>query len=483
MHRLNAPLVQWIKLVIAGSLYILFALWLGNLWILIGLPLIFDLYISKFIPWSWWKECKNQKIRKIVEWVDAIVFALVAVYFINLFLFQNYKIPTGSLEKTLLIGDHLFVSKVAYGPRTPNTPFSFPLVQHTFPVINTKSYLENPQWESRRLKGLGKVERNDIVVFNFPAGDTVVLGKQAEDYESVFFEAGLTQLKNKGIAIEKLKAEGVDLRKVCLQIGRNVVIENKDVYGELVYRPVDRRENYVKRCVGLPGDRLQLIERELYINGQKQNRPEGIQHYCKVTASQSLSEDLFDRLDVTKENASYAFLGNDPEGNFVYLFPLNKVRQQQLKRIGYILAVDEKNISDLTESEQTTFPAGYNPNWTVDNYGPIWIPKAGTSIKITLENLALYERIIRNYEGNKLEVKDKTIYINGKEAKTYTFAMDYYWMMGDNRHNSADSRVWGFVPENHIVGQPLFVWLSLNQDKGWFSGKIRFNRFFKDARN
>ncbi|MBN1462525.1 MAG: S26 family signal peptidase [Paludibacteraceae bacterium] len=482
MKNFKSSPKQWIKFAVATVFYIAFAIWLGNLWILLGLPLIFDIYLTKVIPWTWWKKIKNAKIRKVFEWVDAIVFALVAVYFINLYLFQNYKIPTGSLEKTLLIGDHLFVSKLAYGPRTPNTPFSFPLVQHTFPIINTKSYLEKPQWESRRLKGFGKVERNDIVVFNFPAGDTVVTARQAEDYESVCYDVGMQQLQMKGIKPSDLKAQGIDARVLCLSIGRNIIVQDKATYGDILYRPVDRRENYVKRCVGLPGDSLQIINRELYINGKKQVRPEGVQHYCKVIASQQISEEVFENLEISQENYKQSFVGNDAQGNYVYILPMTLQKQHQLKALTYILEVQEQNISDLTQSEQTTYPAGYNTTWTVDNYGPIWIPKARVTIPLTLQNLALYERAIRNYEGNTLEVKNAKIYINGAIATSYTFAMDYYWMMGDNRHNSADSRIWGFVPEDHVVGQPLFVWLSLNSEKGWLSGKIRLNRFFKNAR-
>lgn len=232
----------------------------------------------------------------------------------------------------------------------------------------------------------------------------------------------------------------------------------------------------------LPGDSLQLINRELYINGKKQARPEGIQHYCKVIATQQISEEVFENLEISQENYKQSFVGNDAQGNYVYILPMTLQKQHQLKALTYILEVQEQNISDLTQSEQTTYPAGYNTAWTVDNYGPIWIPKAGVTIPLTLQNLALYERAIRNYEGNQLELKNGKIYINGAIATSYTFAMDYYWMMGDNRHNSADSRIWGFVPEDHVVGQPLFVWLSLNSEKGWLSGKIRLNRFFKNAR-
>lgn len=481
MKKINAPLKQWIKFAIAAIIIILFAIWLFNFWTLLLLPFAFDIYISRFIPWTWWKKIEDPKVRKIFEWADAIIFALVAVYFINLYLFQNYKIPTSSLEKTLLVGDHLFVSKVAYGPRTPNTPFSFPLVQHTFPMLNCKSYIEGIQWKSRRLAGIGQVQRNDIVVFNFPAGDTVALNRQAEDYAGLCYQAGLAQLKASGQNVDSLYQKQVDVRGLCMKLGRQIVYSDKATYGDIVYRPVDRRENYVKRCIGLPGETLEVRNREVYINGKRIPREPGQQHYCEIITTQALTDEIYDNLEISKENSSRALAGNNQQGEYIYFIPLTQQNEIDLRKVSFVKSVTEKNISDISSMEQTTYPAGYNPKWTVDNYGPIWIPKAGKTIALSVKNLAVYETVIRNYEGNKLEVKDNKIYINGKETTKYTFQLDYYWMMGDNRHNSADSRVWGFVPEDHIVGKPLFVWLSLNPDKSLFNGGIRWNRFFKYA--
>lgn len=482
MDKLKAPRKQWIKFSIASIILILFTIWLGNFWVLFVWPFLFDIYITRFIPWTWWKQIKDPRIRKVFEWLDAIIFALLAVYFINLYLFQNYKIPSSSLEKTLLVGDHLFVSKVAYGPRTPNTPFAFPLVQHTFPILNCKSYIEGIQWKARRLAGFGNVERNDIVVFNFPAGDTVCTSRQEVDYEGLCYEAGLNRLKNNNVNVDELRAKGMDVRTLCLKIGREIVHNDAATYGKIVYRPVDRRENYVKRCVAIPGDVLEIKNREVYINGKKQPRQPGVQHFCEVIATQALTPEIYDNLEISNENSSHALVGNDPAGNYIYVLPLTLQNQNDLRQVPFVKSVVERNVSDLTNnSEQTTFPAGYNPKWTVDNYGPIWMPKAGATTLLTVKNLPLFERIIRNYEGNKLEVKNGKIYINGKETNRYTFKMSYYWMMGDNRHNSADSRIWGYVPEDHIVGKPLFVWLSLNPDKSLFNGGIRWNRFFKYA--
>lgn len=479
--RLKQPTKQWIKAVIWSIVYILFIAWVGNFWWLLLLPLIIDSFITHYIPWTWWKTSKNKNVVKAMGWVDAIVFALVAVYFINTYLFQNYQIPTSSLEKTLLVGDFLFVSKASYGPRVPNTPLSFPLVQHTFPVIDTKSYIETPQWPYKRLKGFDNIERYDIVVFNFPAGDTVALNRQAEDYETICYHAGLEQIRNSGLDAEVHKLDRYAARNFILSIGQEIVKKNQASYGKVVYRPVDRRENYVKRCVGLPGEFLQVKNRELYINNKHIERPAGAQHLCYIETTQTLPEKIFDDMELSKENTANSLQGQNDKGNYVYVMALTLTDQKTLRENSYVKEVREVNINDIANYEQTTYPAGYNPKWTVDNYGPIWIPKAGTTLKLNVNILSIYERPIRVYENNKLEVKNGVIYINDKPATSYTFKMNYYWMMGDNRHNSADSRSWGFVPEDHIVGRPVFVWLSLNKDKGWFDGKIRFNRLFKNA--
>lgn len=479
--RFRQPLKQWIKAGVWSIIYILFVAWVGNFFWLLLLPLILDAFISKFIPWTWWKSSKNKAFVAVMGWVDAIVFALVAVYFINTYLFQNYQIPTSSLEKTLLVGDFLFVSKASYGPRVPNTPLSFPLVQHTFPVINTKSYIEKPQWDYKRLKGFDSIERNDIVVFNFPAGDSVATNRQAEDYETLCYDAGINQIKINGLELELAKMDIYSARNMCLSLGQQVIKNNPREYGEVLSRPVDRRENYVKRCVGLPGEYLQIKNRELYINGEVQERPAGVQHYCYIETSEQLSSKIFDKLQISNENSDNSLKGQTETGNYIYVLALTTSDQEYLRSLPLVKIVREENINSLYNFEQLTYPAGYKPKWNVDNYGPIWIPRKGTALKLTIGILPMYEKAIRIYEGNKLDVIDGKIFINDIQADYYTFKMNYYWMMGDNRHNSADSRSWGFVPEDHVVGRPVLVWLSLNKDKGLFSGKIRFNRFFKDA--
>jgi len=456
--RFDKPLKQWIKAGIWSLIYVLFVVWVGNLWWLLLLPVIFDAFITHFIPWTWWKKTKNKSLLAFFGWVDAIVFALVVVYFINTFLFQNYQIPSSSLEKSLLVGDFLFVSKASYGPRVPNTPLSFPLVQHTFPLLNCKSFIENPQWAYHRLAGMDTIKHNDIVVFNFPAGDTVAVNVQNPDYYTS-----------------------------CYMYGRDAVNNNKSQYGEIIYRPVDRRENYVKRCVALAGDWMQIKDNQVYINDKPQAKIPGIQfNYYVQTDGTRLTDDLLDKLNISvddrnmlniqQSNDFTTLLGVDVSLP-IYHFPLNEETYSKLKQVKGVL----KMIVEPAILAGDVFPLGKRKNWNRDNYGPIWVPRKGAKLLLNTYNLPIYERIISVYEQNKLEVKGDVIYINGKPATTYQFKMDYYWMMGDNRHNSADSRFWGFVPEDHVVGRPVMVWLSLDKDKGWFSGKIRWNRFFKNA--
>lgn len=453
----NATKKQWIKAIIACVLYILFIIWHGNYWWLFLLIVIFDAFVTKFIPWGFWRNIKNKTLRSIMGWVDAIIFALVGVYFIFNYFFQNYQIPTSSLEKTLLVGDFLFVSKATYGPRVPMTPLSFPLAQHTMPLIGTKSYIEKPQWEYRRLKGFKDIELDDIVVFNFPTGDTVALKMQNPDYYTLIH-----------------------------YFGREEVWKNTQRFGEIVYRPVDRRENYVKRCVALPGNTFEMRDNQIYVDGVPQPHFPGIQHnYCIQTDGTLLSKEILDKLGISNDDRELVnprqyfdlvmALGYNPDKP-IYRFPLTEEKLQKIKQVKGITQI--KVDLDLYGG---VFPLGAETGWNRDNYGPIYIPKKGDELSLTLENLPIYERIIRNYEGNKLQIKDSIIYINDVASNTYKVKMDYYWMLGDNRHKSADSRYWGFVPEDHIVGRPVFVWLSLDKDKSGL-GKIRWNRFFKSAR-
>lgn len=461
-HPLKTRRVVWGSIV--SLLFVLFAVWAGWAWLFL-LPLIIDYYFFGYIQWGWYRKIKNKTVCSIVSLVADLLFAVIAVSVLSLYFFQNFTIPSSSLEKTLLTGDYLFVDKLYYGPRAPMTPLAVPLTHNTF--LGRKSYADKPHFAYRRLKGLGKVKRNDIVVFNFPAGDTVALLQPNPDYYTL-------------IAIH----------------GRDKVWGHPEVFGKIVARPVDRRDHYVKRCVGLPGDLLEVRDNTLYINGEMQPFPEHAQlNYNLLVKNPGLTEKDFETLGIsqvdrqmlavsTEESAQLEALGLQvptvATDMMLYHLPLTKKMKQKLQ-------VDERVVSLCVEHDPAgwiTYPLDYNTGWTRDNYGPILIPKKGLTVKLEPEAIALYRRCITAYEGHRLEVEGATgrVFIDGKPSSTYTFEMDYYFMMGDNRHNSADSRSWGFVPEDHIVGRPGLLWLSIDKDKKLFQGGVRWNRMMKIIR-
>ena len=469
--------VQWAKFAVVLALYLLFLIWVESWLGLIVVPFIFDVYITKKIHWQWWKD-EEGPIRFIMSWVDALVFALVAVYFINLFFFQNYVIPSSSLEKSLLTGDYLFVSKVSYGPRIPETPLTMPLTQHTMPLVNVKSYIEWPHWDYRRVKGLGNVKLNDIVVFNYPAGDTLVNEEryQACDYyHDLVYPFGEQILEQNGLAKDVAHLTPLQRYRYFEQVyatGRHYIESMPGEYGDIISRPTDRRENYVKRCVGLPGQTLQIKNRIVYLDGKANKEPDNVQYTYKMKLKGEFPVELADELGITNED----------------LLMYNQSGVIPLTKKAYLALKANKNLVESISINADAiygdlYPLNAYTGWTRDNYGPVWIPKKGKSIQLNLKNLPIYERCIKVYEGNDLKVDSQgNIFINGKLAKSYTFKLDYYWMMGDNRHNSADSRYWGFVPEDHIVGKPIFIWWSHSPDHPGFSG-IRWNRLFNFVDN
>ena len=462
--------VQWLKFIVVLLLYLLFLYWVKSWLGLIVVPFIFDVYITKKIKWQWWKDSEGP-VKFIMSWVDALVFALVAVYFINLFFFQNYVSPSSSLEKSLLTGDYLFVSKVSYGPRIPQTPLTMPLTQHTLPVFQCKSYIEWPHWDYRRVKGLGKVQLNDIVVFNYPAGDTLVSSPvyQAQDFYQLCYSCGYQLLDEaKRPNIDSLNPQQQwDFYQYVYQVGKDYVKANQPTFGSITTRPTDRRENYVKRCVGLPGQTLQIKDRVVYLDGKANKEPDNVQYTYYVKLKGELSDALMKDLGISMED----LISLNQNG---YMPLTQRAKNELSKRKDLVESIrlnTEAVVGDL-------YPLNARTGWTRDNYGPIWIPQKGKTIALNMQNIAVYERPIKTYEGHDLQVKDNKIFIDGKEVKEYTFAMDYYWMMGDNRHNSADSRYWGFVPEDHIVGKPIFIWWSSDPDRGGFKG-IRWNRLYR----
>ncbi|MBN2237135.1 MAG: signal peptidase I [Bacteroidales bacterium] len=413
-----------------------------------------------YLPWlsmqkiQWVELADRPKIKKSMtrEWVDAIVFAVIAASIIRIFLVEAYTIPTSSMEKSLLVGDFLFVSKMAYGPKSPQTPIAFPFVHHTLPFTAfTKSYVEWISLPFHRYPGIGKVKNNDVVVFNYPSGDTVVLERQNEDYYQIVRMMEFDQQNKKGANY----VEGM---------GRDLVWQRYHVTA----RPVDKRENYIKRCIAIPGDTLEIIDRQVYINRKAADNPEKMQfRYDVFTNGTGLNPRAMDKLGITEW---------DQVSNSHYILSLNEESKKQLEKFTNITQIQVRN-KEKGQIYSPIFPHDpRNFRWNEDNFGPLVIPKKGTTVAIDASNIALYKKIISKYEHNDLEVNDSTILINGKIADSYTFKMDYYWMMGDNRHNSADSRYWGFVPEDHIVGKASFVWLSLDNNKSLFDGKIRWSK-------
>jgi signal peptidase I len=390
------------------------------------------------------------------EWIDAAVFAIVAATLIRTFIFEAYTIPTGSMEKTLLVNDFLFVSKFSYGPRIPNTPLAVPFVHHTLPFGNAKSYTEIIHLPYTRWFA-SPVKRNDVVVFNFPTGDTVI---NKEEFQS----------KDPYYDVARRLGNG------NINIGRQIIENDPDTY-PLIVRPVDKKENYIKRCVAIAGDTLEIREGVVYING-KQNPipPKSEITYEVETNGQQLDNTVMkEEYDIDIENPEEFA----PQGGNKFVMLLTQDGADKMKKNALA-----KNIAPQLQRPQD-IPAQYWGNitwpydtlhkWTADYFGPLWVPARGATITLTPQNYSLYQRAIRVYEGNKLEMNGDKFFINNKETSQYTFKLNYYWMMGDNRHGSQDSRYWGFVPEDHVVGEASLIWMS------WYKG-IRWKRMFRSIK-
>ena len=436
---------KWARFGFWAVLYILWVIWLGNYWWLFGLVPIFDGHITKKVKWLFWKKeyKEGEKRNVILDWIDAIIFAVVVVTFINTFFFQAFKIPSSSMESSLYTGDHLFVSKLAYGPKLPQTPLTIPFTHNV--NAGRESYSTAVQNDYKRLKGFGHVKTGDYVVFGFPHGDTVLVREPAADY--------YTYVRT---------------------LGRDYTIRN---YGPIIVRPSDKKDHYVKRCVAVAGDTLTIKDGQVYVNSQPQENWPGVQNsYRVVTDGKRINQKNLEKLGINiRELWFHPELPGYPE------MPLTAEMLEKVKSYANVVSVT-RNVDayppDYPDSDATIFPFSPDYQWTRDNFGPLWIPAKGVEVELTVENLPLYQRIITSYEGNELEVKDGRIFINSEEVHSYTFQQDYYFMMGDNRHNSLDSRYWGFVPEDHIVGKPAVVWLSIDGNRK-FPNNIRWRRFFK----
>ncbi len=436
---------KWARFGFWAVLSILWVIWLGNYWWLFGLVPLFDGHITKKVKWLFWKKDykEGEKRNALLDWLDAIIFAVIVVTFINTFFFQAFKIPSSSMESSLYTGDHLFVSKLAYGPKMPQTPLTIPFTHNV--AFGKESYSTLIQNDYKRLKGFGNVKAGDYVVFGFPNGDTVFVKEPTADYYAI------TRLYGRDYAHK--------------------------MYGKVKVRPSDKKDHYVKRCVAVAGDTLEIRDGQVYIDSEPQTVWPGVQNtYTVVTNGQRINKKHLDQLGINLSEVWYdQSLPGYPS------LPLTAGMLETVKKFSTVVSVTQ-NIdvwpADYPDSEKTIFPFNREYRWTRDNFGPVWVPSKGATVELTMENLPLYERIITSYEGNTLEVSDGRIFINSEEAHNYTFAQDYYFMMGDNRHNSLDSRYWGFVPEDHIVGKPALIWLSIDGNRK-FPNNIRWRRFFK----
>jgi len=434
----------FVKLLFSSSIFTVWVLWLETYWLFAGLIIITDIHLTKYVNWRFWRKRlrKGKKHKFKTELLDSIIIAVLVVGFFRVFLFEAYSIPTSSMEKTLCVGDYIMVSKLRYGPRLPMTPFNIPFTHNSMPFYKNKnSFISTVQLPYRRLKGINQIKRYDVVVFNYPEGDTVIQKLPEKSYYTMIRQYGRKKI-NKTYSI--------------------------------LYRPIDKRDNYIKRVIGLPGDTVRILHGIAYINNKKETAPESIQYNYSLKIVNSNDINTLDKLEISKYDIQ------DNVYNSVYTIPLTKKKYRTIIDSGYFKAIVKYENIDPTSSNQI-FPFDKRYTWTEDNFGPLAVPSRGLVIEINAHNLPLYERIIRQYEGNKIEVKNNLIYINDIIRHTYTFKMNYYFMLGDNRHNSNDSRYWGFVPENHIIGKALFTWLSLDKEKH-FPYNIRWSKMVKFIR-
>lgn len=437
---------KWVRFSIWAVLYVLWVIWLGNFWWLAGLAVIFDIFITKKVRWNFWKKRykEGEKPQAWNDWLDSIIFAVIFVTFINVFFFQSFKIPSSSMESSLMTGDFLFVDKLTYGPKVPEHPVSMPFMHNVFPGTLKPCYVEGVKVKYRRLKGFSGVQRDDYVVFNFPHGDTVLSRLPADDY--------YTHVRFNGRAYTEKN------------------------YGPVISRPADKADHYVKRCVAVAGDTLTIRAGEVYVNGSKQKDYKGIQYsYTVLTDGSAINPKTLEQIGVNIAETWYNATIPGYPSMFLTAEGLEKVKN--LRNVVSVTPNLQTGYAEGSQEMLMIFPFT-NTGWTRDEYGPLWIPKKGVTVSLDADNMALYRRIIDVYEDNDLVEKDGKIYINGEETDSYTFKYDYYFMMGDNRHNSLDSRYWGFVPETHIVGKPSVIWLSTDQNKA-FPRNIRWNRFAK----
>lgn len=443
------------------------------------------------------KDKENKKTMP-KEWTDALGFAIVAATIIRVFFFEAFTIPTGSMEKTMLIGDYLFVNKLKYGAKIPQTPLSVPFVHNRIPGTYTKSYVEWFKNDYMRLPGYGGIERNDIMVFNWPAGDTVIVHDDAiaHDYYSILRNHAYT------MSGQSNYKEFDKIKDVMMTKARDHIASGGALYGNpsggapitktggVMSHPVDKKENYIKRCVAIGGDTIEIINGTIHINGVAEEIPEYAQfnywfYFKNYEAAIPFSDKfLYENYEIYPSGIQRGEItaGDSVAGfknvNVIIMPCSNRIAAELAGMVGVDSAsvIWEKKGTDVGYS--SLFPNDISIDWTKDNFGPLYIPEAGVTIELNDENYIAYKRAITAYEGNTLQKNAGKYLLNGEVATSYTFKQNYYWLMGDNRHGSADSRYWGYVPEDHVVGTASFVWFSKTAEKGWFDGGVRWSRIF-----
>ena len=400
------------------------------------------MFVTWIVDWSLRRYGLPRFLQSALEWLFILILSIGCSFSIKVLFVEAYKIPTPSMEETLLAGDYIFVSKLAYGPRLPETPLAFPFYHNKLPS-GKKSYSERLKMPYKRLSGFSRVKRNDVIVFNFPEGDTMVVQYPGQNYYSL-----------------------------VRQYGREYILAEFDV----ITHPLDKRENYVKMCIALPGDTLQIFNGEIRVNG-KAKAPLPLQKfkYYVSTTGEPVPDELLDSLKILKSAVTYKPV------NSLHVLYFAAENVEYLKSYAKVRSIKKYAEPTLSFQNQEIFPHSNNYRWTGDNFGPLIVPARGDSISVTSLNLPIYQRIIDVYEENDLKLIDGDTYLNGELASSYVFQMDYYFVMGDNHHNSADSRYWGFVPEDHLLGKAVIVWFSIKPDTP-FIGGLRKERIFRSIK-